>query len=334
MDALLRQWFPAFTQRCFRHLNPGTELHWGRYLDLVATKLDACRRGEIRRLILCVPPRHLKSLCASVALPAYWLGRDPCAQLLCVSYAQELAEKHARDCREVMTSPWYRRVFPGTRLAGGRNAVAEFTTAEGGFRLASSVNGVLTGRGADVIILDDPQKPQEALSDLHRKAVNDWYSNTLYSRLNHKETGCIILVMQRLHEDDLAGYLLGGEPWEVVSLPALAMEEARYEIPGLPGLEAPSTWVREVGSALNPDHESLETLQRIRATMSTYDWACQYQQSPVPLGGGLVKDDWWQVYEEAPERFNRIIQSWDTACKESELSDFSVCTTWGETLLH
>ena len=329
-EALMRAWFPFFTQRCFGHLNPRTPLHWGPYLDLLTTKLDACRRGELKRLIVCLPPRHLKSICASVALPAYWLGQDPSSQLMCVSYAQDLALKHARDCREVMTSPWYRKLFPGTRLTQARGALEEFTTTQGGGRLATSVGGVLTGRGADVLIIDDPLKPQEALSEVQRGSVNDWFSNTLYSRLNHKETGCIILVMQRLHQDDLVGHVLEREPWEVVAFPAIAEAEERHRIPGLPGLLDPVEWTREEGSALNPTHESLETLQRIQKAMSSFDWSCQYQQSPVPTGGGLIQDAWWQIYEEPPRPFARIIQSWDTACKASELSDYSVCTTWGE----
>lgn len=139
--------------------------------------------GKIRRLIINVPPRHLKSLCASIALPAWFLGHDPAAQILCISYAQDLAEKLARDCRSVMSSEWYRKTF-ATRLSAQKQSVQEFVTLKQGNRMATSVGGVLTGRGADLIIIDDPLKPEEALSQAQRRAVNDWYSNTLYSRLN------------------------------------------------------------------------------------------------------------------------------------------------------
>jgi predicted phage terminase large subunit-like protein len=266
-----------------------------------------------------------------VALPAFWLGKDPSIQILSVSYAQELALKHSRDCREILTSPWYRDLFPGTRSTATRPSLEEFNTTQGGLRLATSVGGVLTGRGADVLIIDDPLKPQEALSDLQRNAVNEWFSNTLYSRLNCKETGTIILIMQRLHQDDLVGHVLeNGEAWEVVSFPAIAEEEETFLVPGIAGVGAPTTWRRRVGDPLHAGRESLETLQRIRESMTSYDWACQYQQQPVPLGGGLIKNGWWRTYQGDPGPFVRIIQSWDTACKESELSDYSVCTTWAE----
>jgi hypothetical protein len=183
--ASLRHDFSAFIHRAFLDLNPSTDYLHNWHLDLLAAKLDACRRGTITRLIVCVPPRSLKSHCASVALPAWWLGHDPAAQLLCVSYAQDLADKHARDCRTVMTSEWYGALFPRTRLSRPKQALAELMTTRQGVRLATSVGGVLTGRGADVLIIDDPLKPDEALSDVQRDKVSAWYSHTLYSRLNH-----------------------------------------------------------------------------------------------------------------------------------------------------
>ena len=133
------------------------------------SSMNACRRGELRRLITNIPPRHLKSLCASVALPAWLLGHDPSAQILCVSYAQDLADKLSRDCLLIMQSEWYQQLFPNTRLSKVRQAVAEFTTTAHGFRKATSVDGVLTGRGADFIIIDDPLKPEDALSETQRK---------------------------------------------------------------------------------------------------------------------------------------------------------------------
>jgi hypothetical protein len=218
---LLRRYLRAFVQRCFHHLNPQTEFMMNWHVEVIAAKLEACRRREIRRLIINLPPRHLKSLCASVAFPAWLLGLDPSAQILCVSYAQDLADKLARECRGVMTSSCYKSTFP-TRLSSDKQAVAEFVTRQGGYRLATSVGGVLTGRGADIIIIDDPLKPEDALSESQRKRANDWYDNTLYSRQNDKTRSCIVLIMQRLHEDDLVGHVLEQEEWEVVSFPAIA----------------------------------------------------------------------------------------------------------------
>src|SRR5947208_278632 len=326
-DTVLRQDFGTFAARCFHDLNPQTELARSWHLDVIAAKLTAVRQGTIRRLIINLPPRHLKSRMASPAFPAWCLGHDPSAQILCVSYAQDLADKLARDCRSTTISPWYQRIFP-TRLAPQRQAVQEFITTRQGYRLATSTGGVLTGRGADLILIDDPLKPEEALSRARREATNEWYANTLYSRLNDKCSGAIVIIMQRLHEDDLVGHVLGQEPWEVVCFPAIAEAEEVHEIATIWG---PRRFTRRRGDALHPERESLATLEHIRRTIGEYNFAGQYQQAPAPLGGGLVKAAWFKRYaeNERPERFERIVQSWDTANKATELSDFSVCTTWG-----
>src|SRR5229473_1006683 len=209
-DAILRSDLDYFAELCFRELNPQAAFAMNWHIEVIAAKLAAVREGKIRRLIINLPPRHLKSLLASIAFPAWCLGHDPSAQILCVSYAQDLADKLARDCRGIMMSPWYRRIFR-TRLAAHRQAVQEFLTTRQGYRLATSNGGVLTGRGADIILIDDPLKPEEALSDARRQATNEWYDHTLYSRQNDKRHGAIVVIMQRLHEDDLVGHVLGQE---------------------------------------------------------------------------------------------------------------------------
>ena len=196
-DTLLRLDFVSFAQRCFRELSPRSQFAMNWHIEIIAAKLMALRKGYIRRLIINMPPRHLKSLLASVAFPAWCLGHDPATQILCVSYAQELADKLSRDCRRIVASDWYRRVFP-TRLSPERQAVAEFETTAQGCRFATSVGGVLTGRGADLIIIDDPLKPEEALSQAQRRATNEWFDHTLYSRLNDKQQGAIVLIMHGL----------------------------------------------------------------------------------------------------------------------------------------
>ena len=326
-EALLRQDFTTFAARCFHQLNPQTDLAMNGHLEVTAAKLAAVCQGKIRRLIINLPPRHLKSLMASIAFPAWCLGHNPSAQILCVSYAQDLADKLARDCRSIMMSPWYRHIFR-TRLAAHRNAVQEFITTRQGYRLATSTGGVLTGRGADFILIDDPLKPEQALSKALRQACNEWFVHTLYSRLNDKRSGVIVIIMQRLHEDDLVGHVLGQEPWEVLSFPAIAEADEVHKIETIWG---PQCFTRRLGEALHPAREPLAVLQNIRRTIGEYNFAGQYQQSPAPLGGGLVKAEWFRRYRanERPERFERIVQSWDTANKATELSDFSVCTTWG-----
>jgi hypothetical protein len=155
-----------------------------------------------------------------------------------------------------MTSPWYRQIFP-TRLAQHRLAVQEFITTREGYRLATSTGGVLTGRGADIILIDDPLKPEEALSEAQGNGTNEWFVHTLYSRLNDKRHGVIIIIMQRLHEDDLVGHVLAQEPWEVLSFPAIAEADEVHRIETIWG---PRCFRRRQGEALHPDREPLETL--------------------------------------------------------------------------
>jgi hypothetical protein len=328
LAAFLRQDFYSFAQRCFYELNPGADFVPGEFIELLAATLTVVREGRIKRLIINIPPRHLKSLLGSVALPAWWLGHTPSAQIICASYAQDLADKLSRDCRMVMTAPWYQSLFP-TRLSRQRQAAGEFITTVHGSRLATSVGGVLTGRGADLLIIDDPLKPDEALSGVQRGAVNAWFSNTLLSRLNDKRDGAIILIMQRLHEDDLTGYLLRQGGWEVLRLPAIAEaeEEHRFET----GFGQSRSFRRRPGEAPHPEREPTDVLGDMRRTMGEYNFAGQYQQSPAPLDGGMVKRAWLQSFapHDLPAAFDLVFQSWDTANKPTELSDYSVCTTWG-----
>jgi hypothetical protein len=323
---ILQRDFLSFAHRAFVELNPQTPLSIAPHLEVIASKLEACRHGYIRRLVINLPPRQLKSHLASIAFPAWWLGHNPAGHIICASYGQDLAEKMARDCRRIMASPWYKALFRA-KLAD-RQAVHDFATTAQGTRMATSVGGVLTGRGADLIIIDDPLKPDEALSDSRRKAVNEWYDHTLLSRLNDKATGCIIIIMQRLHQDDLVGHVVEQEKWEVVAFPAIAEEDEAHLIESPLGRYL---FRRKVGDALHAHRESADTLAHIRQTVGEYVFASQYQQNPTPLGGAMVRTKWLRFYDpgECPARFDEVVQSWDTANKSTELSDYSVCTTWG-----
>jgi hypothetical protein len=328
--ALLRDDFCSFIIRAFDELYPNTAYQHNWHIEVLAAKLQAVQRGELKRLVIMIPPRSLKSHCASICLPAFILGHDPTRRILCASYSQDLASKLALDCRRLMRSPWYLELFAQTRLLPEKAAVDEFMTTQMGFRLATSVGGTLTGKGGDYIIVDDGLKAEDAYSDVARTRVNDWFGNTLYSRLNSKQDGAIIVIMQRLHEDDLAGHLLKQQGWEVVAFPAIAPSDERYQIQTWAG---PRVFTRRAGEALHPAREPLEVLALIREQLGEYDFAGQYQQTPAPLGGGIVKREWltrhayapWQL----PARFECIVQSWDSAAKASELADYSVCTTWG-----
>jgi len=326
LDAISRNDFMTFLEAAFYELNPETELLVSPHIEVMASKLEACRQGKIRRLIVNLPPRSLKSHCVTVSFPAWVLGHNPAAQVICASYGQDLADKHARDCRTVMASPFYRRLFPETRLSGEKQAVSEFMTTAYGFRMSTSVNGMLTGRGGELIIIDDPLKPDEALSETKRKAVNEWYDNTLLSRLNNKVTGTIIIVMQRLHQDDLVGHVLELGSWEVLSFPAIAEQDETHRFEDWCG---PKTFVRMKGDILHAEREPLAVLTEMRKRMGEYHFQSQYQQNPVPREGLMVRNEWLKFYEVPPEYFYCVTQSWDTANKSGELNDFSVCTTWG-----
>lgn len=328
LDVVLRSDLMSFIERSFSELNPQATFSPSPSIEVVASRLERCREGTTKRLIINLPPRSLKSHSVSVAFVAWLLGHKPSLQIICASYGQDLADKHARDSRTLMGSDFYRRLFPMTKLLPEKNSVGEFMTTAQGFRMSTSVGGVLTGRGADIIILDDPLKPDDALSETRRTGVNDWYDNSLLSRLNSKEQGCIILLMQRLHQDDLVGHVSSQENWETVVFPAIAQDDECHLIESPLG----KRWFRrKKGDVLEPRRESAETLEAIRRTVGEYNFASQYQQEPVPLDGAMVKSHWLKYYEpgDLPQRFSCVLQSWDTANKSGELNDFSVCTTWG-----
>ncbi|HZJ12919.1 MAG TPA: hypothetical protein VFD26_09795, partial [Methyloceanibacter sp.] len=319
----LRRDFETFLERSLKTLNPGMPFLPNWHIRAIAYQLERIRRGEINRLIINMPPRHLKSITVSVAFPAFVLGHDPRQRIFSISYGSELSLKHARDFRSIVETGWYARAFPQMRLT--RSLDDEATTSLKGFRKATSVGGVLTGLGGNLIILDDPQKPIDAQSKVRRDGLIQWITNTLMSRLDNKETGSIIVVTQRVHMDDLSGHLMSGSgDWEVLSLPAIA--EVDEVIP----IGDNEFHVRRAGEALHPAHESLATLLGLQRDLGTYDFGAQYQQCPIPEGGAMIQRDWLRFYEALPEREPRckIIQSWDPASKDGLQNDYSACSTW------
>ena len=205
-DAILRTDFDLFLRRCLMTLNPGSPYLPNWHIDAIAHQLDRVRRGETTRIIFNMPPRHLKSMTVSVAFAAFLLGHEPWRRVFAISYSSELSSKHASDFRSIVESQWYQRAFPDMRIA--RSLEDEVVTTARGFRKATSVHGTLTGLGGDIFIIDDPLKPVDAQSDTQRNGLNQWVSNTLMSRLDNKQTGIIIVVMQRVHLNDLSGYLM------------------------------------------------------------------------------------------------------------------------------
>jgi predicted phage terminase large subunit-like protein len=321
VNAACRKDLVSFVRKVFHVLNPSATFHMNWHICAIAYYLEQVWLGQIKRLIITVPPRSLKSIMCSVAFPAYVLGHDPTKRLVVVSYSADLAIKHANDFRAVVNSVEYRAIFPGMRISAMKNTQTEVVTTLNGFRLAMSVDGSLTGRGAGIIVIDDPIAALAALSQKSREHVVDWYFNTLLSRLDDKQNGAIVLVMQRLHEDDLAGVLLrGSDAWTVVSLPAIAEQDE--EIPIGNG----QIHYRRAGDVLHPEREPREVLESLRAQLGAETFAAQYQQQPVAPGGAMIKRDSVRRYDQLPKS-GRIYQSWDVAHKQGEENDYSVCIT-------
>ena len=322
LRVVLRQDLGTFIAKVFWTVSPGDHYLHNWHIDAVVHQLMQIHQERNRRLIITQPPRSLKSICTSVAFVAWSIGHDPSKRFACVSYSNELAATFARQFRAVLTSDWYRALFPNVRLA--KDTETECVTTRGGGRFAVAVGGSFTGRGADVIIVDDPLKADDARSEKARRAVNDWYGTTLLSRLDDKGSGAIVLVMQRLHEDDLAGKLLRDGAWHHLDLPAIALEDEEIAI----GPDAVHR--RSAGEALHPEREPLVILEDIKRQMGSLPFAAQYLQRPVPPEGNLIKRDWLRRYDNVPTHSPgaQVIQSWDVASTTATTGDWSVCSTW------
>ena len=283
LDRFQREDFEAFVHRAFCVVTPGQDYAHNWHISAIAHALDKVRRGESKRLIIAMPPRYLKSLCVSIAFPAFLLGHDPSLRIIAASYADSLAVAHSNDFRRLVQSKEYKRLFPqnavSTRLRTPRARCARQSAASAWLRpSAVRLPGVVGSSlsGGQLIIVDDPIKPDDAASDLARRRVIDWYEKTLTSRLDNKSEGAIILVMQRLHVDDLAGHLLEAGGWDYLGLPAIA--EIEEEIP----LPRGRVHIRRPGELLFPARESQAVLDQLKREMGTQAFSAQYQQQPVP----------------------------------------------------
>jgi predicted phage terminase large subunit-like protein len=317
--AILATDFRAFVEYVFGLLRPGTPFKPNWHIDAMAHKVSQVAIGDVKRLIITVPPRHLKSIIASVALPAWYLGHNPSERVVCVSYSAELAKTHANDFRRVVTDPLYQAVFPKMRLS--RETDSEIHTTLRGRRYATSIGGTLTGRGGNLIIIDDPLKPSDAISDVSRPRVIEWYSNTLSTRADDKQTARTVVVMQRIHVDDLVGHLLETEAgFEVLNLPVVAQSTTTYDLGG------GRTHIRETGDLLHPAHEPVEELRRLKKSMGSMVYSAQYQQAPEPAGGKIIRRKMLRYYSAVEQRpTDRLILSWDIALSEKEAADYSAC---------
>jgi predicted phage terminase large subunit-like protein len=313
-----------FIQRSFYLVNPGGRYIHNWHVEAVAEALQGVGDGTIRRLIINIPPRYLKSFCASVSFPAWILGKNPTRRIIVASYSEKLALRHSLDCRLIIQSDWFRNIFQNCRLSADQNEKYRFSTTKNGYRFATSVGGTLTGYGGDILIVDDPHNPQQAMNNKYRQKVLDWYGNTFSSRLDNRKTGAIVIVMQRLHSDDLTGYLLDRDAsgWTHLSLPMQFGEDRIVKV---------GKFTREVkgGEFLFPERESEEEMEKIKMDMGSYFFSAQYQQKPMVSDRGMVRGDWLREFSEN-YRFENIYLSFDTAIKNALANDPTVCTIWGE----
>jgi predicted phage terminase large subunit-like protein len=317
-QAALAESLMAFTEFAFGVVRPGVGFKRNWHHETLTEKLSQVARGDVRRLIITLPPRTLKSLCVSVALPAWFLGHNPWERVVVVSYSDFLARTHANDFRLLVKDPTYQATFPGMQLE--RDTDREITTTKRGKRIATSIEGTLTGLGGNLIIIDDPLKPGDAMSEAVRTRVIEWYRSTLLSRGDDKKKTRIVVAMQRVHQDDLAGYLQEQGGFEVLNFPAVAQRTETYE------LCDGRLYTRQQGELLHPDHEPADALIELKREMGPIAFSAQYQQSPVPPGGRFIKRKWLTTYDDVQcQHGDRIIMSWDIALSETEAGDYSAC---------
>lgn len=280
--------------------------------------------GKRPRLIITMPPRSGKSEIVSRRFPAYFLGKYPNLSIISVSYSASLAEDFSRDVQRIIDSDEYKKIFPNTKLSDKKDKNYKRTSDffeivdHKGVYCSAGVGGSITGKGCDILIIDDPIKNrQEANSETVRKKIYDWYSSTAYTRLS--PIGGVIMMCTRWHLDDLIGKVLSDKnqkPFHVISYPAIAEHDEPH---------------RKQGEALHPERFSLEILNEIKSTLSTADWLSLYQQKPVPEGGAIFETSKLRYYDESsePKRFDQIVGSWDMTFKENKTSDFVVGQLWG-----
>ena len=319
VEAACRTEFLSFFQWCFHLLHPGSTLNMNWHHWRMAWYLELVLQGLIRRLIITAPPRTLKSLMASVALPAYVLGRNPGERIIGISHSSDLQISFSNDFRRIVESAVYHTLFPRVELS--KNTESEVHTSWGGYRYARSAEGSLTGIGGGILILDDFQKPQDMISDARRISTNAGYYNTVASRIDNQNTAAIVVVGQRLHPEDLIGTLLRSEEgWTLLTFPAIAEREEDIQI-------WPNRWhLRRVGDLLHPEQQNRKHLEALR-TQDLETFAAQHQQSPIPPGGFLIRRDQIQYCDELPNitPSSVYIQSWDPALKPGEMNSRSAC---------
>lgn len=295
--ALLSQDFLAFTEQVFATVSPGAVYQDNWHIHCIAEHLQAVERGEISRLIINMPPRSMKSIEVTIAWPAWLLGKAPSKQIIAASYSQALSTKHNVDTRLVIESDWYKAAFPHTIISKDQNEKQKFQTTARGHRIATSVGGSATGEGGDILIADDPIKPDEASSETIRATTNDWLDQVFMTRQNDQNKGKVVLVMQRVHENDPSGHLKRKGHWHELILPAQFTRKTIISV-------GQRTWVKEEGEYMHPARLGNTVLTQLEKELGAYGFAGQYMQNPAPVGGGEFKTEWIQYYDNYAANFS------------------------------
>jgi hypothetical protein len=269
-------------------LEPANPFQWSWHHEAIAVVLENAT-GKKTRSFINAPPRSAKSSMVSVIWIAFLLGHEPAHKFICASYSRDLAEHLGAQCRRLMQSKFYQRLFPNTRLS--KATEAELVTTAGGYRIATSVGATLTGFGADTLVVDDPLKADEAYSEVARNHLKTWFNDTLFSRLNNKAGGAIIVVCQRLHEDDLPGMLIE-KGWDGLVLPAIAPRDTVIRLKN-----RIHPWRQ--GQPLQP-REPLHVLEELKRQIGEPAFAAQYLQDPMPETGNMLNPAWLKQYDHPP----------------------------------
>lgn len=323
MDGLARQNLYPFVRIMMPIVLSDRPYRENNHVEALCVQLEAAMAGGPRSLLVNLPPRYLKSITVSVLLCAWLVGRDPSFKIIVATYGATLSDDHSRHFRRVVRSAAYRRLFPKVHWA--TSTIENMVTTRGGGRRNTSLGSGITGVGADLLIVDDLIRTQDIHSELRREEQKRYVDETLYSRLDNKESAVFIVVQQRLHEDDVIQHLYEKGGWHLFSMPALATEPQSF--PLMNG----RTFNREAGDVLAPLFESRETLAETERKMTPRAFSAQYQQNPIPQGGDVIKIDWFERIDGIwpREDYRYVVQSWDTASSLEPGSAFSVCMTFG-----
>lgn len=338
-----------YIRQAWHVVEPATPYLHNWHIDLISEYLEAVTAGQITRLLVNIPPRYMKSLSVSVGWPTWSWIKNPSSRWIFASYSASLSKKHSMDRRTIIQSPWYQDNWGKTyQFSEDQNEKVAYQNTRMGHMVATSIGGTATGKGGNYIVVDDPHNPKQTESDTQRLSALEFFDRTLSTRLDDKKRGAIVVIMQRLHEQDLTGHLLERGGWEHLNIPAIA--EGGKTIIHFP--ISKKEVIREEGDLLWPEREGQTEIEKAKAELGEYGFAGQYQQRPSPAGGGILKRHWWKYWQypgmslppvqerledgslfecpvvDLPPVWEQQLQSWDMAFKDTKSSDYVVGQLW------